>query len=348
MKLSIVTPAYNVEQYIENCLDSIFCQQIETDQLEVIVINDGSTDGTESIIKKYAALHTNLIYIYQENQGQSVARNNGLKKATGDLIWYVDSDDAITENSIKTIFSYFNKYPNADFLTFDRIHYNLEDGSKNYCKSWGEKHFGVKLKEKNDIYEKPLNGKIANSRLVASVPWFHVYKRKYLINHNLYFTPNLLNEDDELRMRLFFFAKEVRYIPFAHYIYSAMRPGSLTTMNHTFTRKSAESCMGTANAWKTFMNNNSFSLRDEKYILRHIAGQFKELLCMPYEKDEELKKLYVDNRKLWRKEFFINYIKSFSLSNLSFIGIVRFIVTLLFPKYIKYTEFRTLKSLFHL
>ena len=134
MKLSIVIPAYNVEQYIGRCLDSIFNQQIETDMLEVIVVNDGSKDRTEDIIKQYASQHPNLIYISQENQGQSVARNTGLKRATGDLIWYVDSDDATTENSIQTIFSYFEKYPNADFLTFDRIHYNLSDGTKNIAK----------------------------------------------------------------------------------------------------------------------------------------------------------------------------------------------------------------------
>ena len=107
MKLSIVIPAYNVEQYIGRCLDSIFNQQIETDLLEVIVVNDGSKDGTEGIIKLYASHHPNLIYISQENQGQSVARNNGFKNATGYLVWYVDSDDATTENSIQTIFTNF-------------------------------------------------------------------------------------------------------------------------------------------------------------------------------------------------------------------------------------------------
>ena len=142
MKLSIVIPAYNVEQYIGNCLDSIFNQQIETDMLEVIVVNDGSKDGTEDIIKQYASQHPNLIYISQENQGQSVARNTGLKRATGDLIWYVDSDDATTENSIQTIFSYFKKYPHADFLTFNWINLYVPDGSKRFSKSWGEKKNG--------------------------------------------------------------------------------------------------------------------------------------------------------------------------------------------------------------
>ena len=81
MKLSIIIPAYNVEQYIGNCLKSIFSQQIENGQLEVFVVNDGSVDDTEIIIKEYADKHPNLIYIRQKNQGQSVARNEGLPDA---------------------------------------------------------------------------------------------------------------------------------------------------------------------------------------------------------------------------------------------------------------------------
>ena len=290
IKLSIVTPAYNVEQYIGRCFDSIFNQQIETDMLEVIVVNDGSKDGTEDIIKQYASQHPNLIYISQENQGQSVARNTGLKRATGDLVWYVDSDDATPENSIQTIFSYFEKYPNADFLTFDRIHYDLSDGTKTYCKSWGGR------KAPKNTYEKQLNGREANKYLVASVPWFHVFKRDFLIQNDLFFTPKLLNEDDELRMRLFFFAKEVRYIPFAHYVYSAMRPGSLTTVNHTFTIKSAESSIKTIESWKRFEIDFVKTKEQKQYVKAFIMSKYQSLVLLAARKnDQELYHLYLNN-----------------------------------------------------
>lgn len=340
MKLSIIIPAYNVEQYIGNCLDSIFNQQIDTDQIEIIVVNDGSKDGTEAIIKQYAAQHLNLIYISQENQGQSVARNTGLKRATGDLVWYVDSDDATTENSIKTIFSYFEKYPHVDFLTFDRIHYNLSDGTKKYCKSWGGR------KSSEDTYEKPLNGIKANEVLVASVPWFHVFKRDFLIQNELFFTPKLLNEDDELRMRLFFFAKEVRYIPFAHYVYSAMRPGSLTTVNHTFTMKSAESSIKTIDSWKAFVKENVKTKEQNKYVNTFICSKYQSLVLLALRKDDkELHHLYLEHKKEWRKGYKESFHKSFSFIKFPIIDYIKYLITLYCPQYIQYTNPRILKRI---
>lgn len=340
MKLSIVIPAYNVEQYIGNCLDSIFNQQIEKDLLEVIVVNDGSKDGTEDIIKKYANKHSNLIYIFQENQGQSVARNVGLKKATGDLIWYVDSDDATTENSIQTIFSFFEKYPHADFLTFDRIHYNMANGTKSYCKSWGGR------KSSKDTYEKLLNGFKANEVLVASVPWFHVFKRDFLIHNNLFFTPKLLNEDDELRMRLFFFTKEVRYIPFAHYIYSAMRPGSLTTVNHTFTMKSAESSIKTIENWKKFEKDYVKTKEQRQYVNSFIKSKYQSLVLLAARKqNKDLFNLYQEHKQEWRKGYKESFKKSVSFKNFSIIDYTKYLIALYCPQYFKYTKLSALKQL---
>lgn len=348
MKLSIVIPAYNVEQYIGRCFDSIFNQQIETDMLEVIVVNDGSKDGTEDIIKQYASQHPNLIYISQENQGQSVARNTGLKKTTGELIWYVDSDDATTDNSIKTIFSYFEKYPNADFLTFDRIHYNLENGSKKYYKSWGEKHIGWNLKKKNDVYEKRMDRKTANERLVADVPWFHVFKKDYLTKHQLFFVPGLLNEDDELRMRLFFFAKEVRFIPFAHYIYSANREGSLTTINKGKSMKVVESCMKTVDLWRDFYQKYAKSKEDKQFVMSFLCYLYGRLLRQKtLNKDSEQHKAYLTHHEEWEKGFKESYWKSFSLGKLAPIPLARTLSTLYFPQYYDLISFSHLKKVLH-
>ena len=346
MKLSIVIPAYNVEQYIGRCFDSIFNQQIETDMLEVIVVNDGSKDGTEDIIKQYASQHPNLIYISQENQGQSVARNIGLKRATGDLIWYVDSDDATTENSIQTIFSYFKKYPHADFLTFNWINLYVPDGSKRFSKSWGEKKMGIHLKKKNNIYEKPFDGFAANARLIASVPWFHVFKREYLLNHNLFFSPGLLHEDDELCMRLCFFAKEVRFIPFAHYIYSAMRPGSLTTVNHTFTMKSVDCSLKTIEIWKKFEQEFAYNSKQVCYINKFIKYKYQRLVLLAArKKDIELNHLYLKHKNEWRKGYKDSYKKSISIKNFSVVDFLKYLVVLYCPQYYKYTELSTLKRI---
>lgn len=345
MKLSIVIPAYNVEQYIGRCLDSIFNQQIEMDLLEVIVVNDGSKDGTEEIIKQYAAKYPNLIYISQENQGQSVARNNGLKRASGDIIWYIDSDDAANEGSIQNIFHYFEKYPQADLLVFDWRHVYTDRNKEVYCHGFSQK----RLKFRNNLYEKNLNREKANARLIGFVPWLVLCKRKYLLDHQLYLVPGLLNEDEEVRMRYFFFAKEVRYIPFAHYVYSANREGSLTTINKGKSMKVVESCMKTVDLWRDFYLKNAKSKADKKFVMGFLCNMYGRLLRRKNEeKDSEQYKTYLKYHKEWEKGFIDAYWKSFSIKSLSPIPLARTLSTLYFPQYYYMIHFSYIKRLLHI
>ncbi len=101
MKLSFILPAYNVEDYIDACLDSVTTQDIPTADYEIIVVNDGSTDSTPAHIQRYAERFPNIIIINQENRGQSAARNAGLEKARGEYVWFVDSDDTVCFNCLR-------------------------------------------------------------------------------------------------------------------------------------------------------------------------------------------------------------------------------------------------------
>lgn len=103
IKLSIIIPVYNVEDYLDECLSSVFNQDLPFSDYEVIIINDGSKDNSESIILKYQNQFPNIVYVKQENQGVSVARNAGLKIAKGIYISFVDSDDIIHKNSLQPI-----------------------------------------------------------------------------------------------------------------------------------------------------------------------------------------------------------------------------------------------------
>lgn len=98
--ISVIVPAYNVEKYISRCLDSILNQTYKN--LEIIVIDDGSTDNTSDVIEQYEKNYQNINGIYQQNQGVSMARINGIKKASGNWIGFVDSDDEI-ENDMYEI-----------------------------------------------------------------------------------------------------------------------------------------------------------------------------------------------------------------------------------------------------
>jgi len=102
-RLSIIVPVYNVAQYLAKCLDSLLGQELPADDCEIIVVNDGSTDGSPDIARRYADSHPDIIYIDQQNQGVSVARNAGLARATGTFVLFVDPDDWIAPHSIRPI-----------------------------------------------------------------------------------------------------------------------------------------------------------------------------------------------------------------------------------------------------
>lgn len=114
MLVSIIIPVYNVEQYIEQCLSSIYAQDISEDIFEVIAVNDGTPDNSMSIVKTIASQHKNLVIINQENQGLSVARNTGLDHAKGEYIWFVDSDDWLTKDSLSIVLDTIISYPKID------------------------------------------------------------------------------------------------------------------------------------------------------------------------------------------------------------------------------------------
>ena len=101
--LSIIIPLYNCEKYIKQCLDTIFRQEMNESDFEVIVIDDGSKDSGYSLASEYAKRHQNILVVKQENQGVACARNNALEKATGDYITFVDADDMLVSGSLSTL-----------------------------------------------------------------------------------------------------------------------------------------------------------------------------------------------------------------------------------------------------
>lgn len=346
MKLSIIVAAYNIQEYIGNCLNSIFQQEAPQDMYEVFVVNDGSSDNTLDIIKSFEDGHHNMVIIDQENRGLSAARNAGLKRVTGDYVLFVDGDDALTENSIQTISSYCLKYPNADFLTFDRIHVNLRDNTEEYCCSFGKKHYGINKKKNNDLYFRPLNREKVNSRIVSGVVWLNIYKTLFLRQNELFFLEGILHEDDEFRLKSFFFTKEMRFIPFAHYRYSALRPGSITTESQVPKQKSVDSWIKILESWNIFEKEHTRTKADVRFVnslKNHMYSKLLKLSLLP--KDNELFTFYVSNKNTWRNDFRKSFVKSIGLDSFSFVRLVRFFLTLYCPQLLKYTEIKELKEL---
>ena len=122
--ISIIVPAYNVEQWIERCLDSIRNQTYRN--LEIIVIDDGSTDKTPEILESYSQKEERIIVVHQENSGLAIVREKGIAMAKGDYVGFVDGDDVIESNMYERLLNNAIKY-HAD-ISHCGIKYCFYDG----------------------------------------------------------------------------------------------------------------------------------------------------------------------------------------------------------------------------
>lgn len=128
LKLSIIIPVYNKEEYLSRCFDSIISQiDINGNQFEILVIDDGSKDKSHSIIEKYVNnYHTLFTYIRQENSGVSVARNNAIQKASGDFVLFLDADDELIEGSLQKVYDFLVQNDSIDMLVTRQTQHNGE------------------------------------------------------------------------------------------------------------------------------------------------------------------------------------------------------------------------------
>jgi glycosyltransferase involved in cell wall biosynthesis len=139
MKLSIIIPIYKVEKYISKCLDSIVSQKFHLNEYEIICINDGSPDNSKEIVLEYQNRYSNIQFIDQENQGVSVARNKGLDVAKGEYILFIDPDDSIYENSLKSIINCAKKN-NLDILYLSLELFDEDDNYINLYEKCGSEN----------------------------------------------------------------------------------------------------------------------------------------------------------------------------------------------------------------
>lgn len=193
--LSIILPVYNMEEYLDKCLGSILRQGLREDEYEVIIVNDGSTDNSEAICRRYVGSHANFRLINQPNSGVAAARNTGIEAARGKFIGFVDPDDYLLENGLKIA---FRKYADRDDI--DVIHfYSSYD-------FWEAKPVVDELE-----YVGTTHGLLAaNHGGLPSFCWIYIYRKDFLNKHDIRFKPYRVGED-QLFVSMVFIAN-ARYL----------------------------------------------------------------------------------------------------------------------------------------
>ncbi len=217
MKLSVIIAAYNVQDYIIRCLESLANQKMK--DVEFLVVDDGSTDQTGKYIQDFINRENDdrFSYLKKENGGLSSARNFGQDRAKGEYIWYIDGDDYI-ENDSRLL---ERLYKNADESSLDVLIFNFK-----YDGSWGEKYsnnIGLSLEQEcstNGIYY------MTNRKFNYSV-WHYLFKRSIVCDNNIYFVDKSTAEDLGYTSQVLLKAKKVKYVPIVAYDY-IYREGSIT------------------------------------------------------------------------------------------------------------------------
>ena len=226
MKISVIIPVYNSCIYLGACIDSIRKQSYQN--VEIILVDDGSNDGSEKVCDQFAEEDKRIIVIHQKNGGTSAARNTGLRVATGDYIMFMDNDDYWNDTlCLESIVRQLEE-SNADVLMFSTIDYWQNKEQYVYPDKKGDRE-SVFGKSK----EQALEYLIENGLLYRAV-WSKVIKKEMIEKNSLYFVEGIRNEDSEWTGKMMLCADSYDWYEKPFYIYRKGHEGAQTSKPNTY------------------------------------------------------------------------------------------------------------------
>lgn len=211
IRLSIIIPFYNVEQYIAQCLDSVYQQNIPEEEYEVICVNDASPDNSREIVKEYQKKHANLILVEHEvNKKLGAARNTGRSMAKGKYIWNVDSDDMIAPNCLKEMLETCEK-SDLDVLMFSNkfiVNNTVQDTNEKDSILTSSCLTGIEFMRQYVSY----------IHLISPV-WRQLFRREYMDQNSIYSLEINMSEDVPYTFNAITLAQKIQSVSNEYYIY---------------------------------------------------------------------------------------------------------------------------------
>ena len=292
--ISVVIPVYNSELYIDECLQSILKQTI-VENIELICVNDGSSDSSLDILNMYKTKFPNMIIIDQKNAGSAIARNNGLQIANGEYVYFVDNDDYLAnDNCLNELYSIAKK-TSLDILNFN--HLILKNNSLRKVSI---------NRENNKIYTGKEYLSTAEKGNITNTPWDKLLKGSYLKEINFSYTSGVISDDAESLLRLFYNAKKVSFIDNYAYVYR-IRPNSVMTGEKTEKYIiSTKKILETYTAYYKSEKDKGIKRFLKSLIFNRLLSYYELLL----EKKEFLNK-YKDDYEIYKTNYLNNLEKLF-------------------------------------
>ena len=274
--ISIIIPVYNVQDYLHKCLDSILQQTYQN--IEILLVNDGSTDTSGEICDYYRTLDTRIQVIHQCNQGISAARNTGFSHSHGEYILFVDSDDFIHPQMLSYML-YEMQRNNADLVCCKKK--RVEPNFPLPTDSLDANAYSVTLYDDYKAFYEIYNPRSYTDMIVC---WNKLYPRDLVSSFP--FPPNRIHEDEHFSPRVLANSKTVAFIEYPFYFY-VQRPNSI--MKKPLTKKSLDKLTSLAENVAYFKETN----HPEKSILENIRlFDYSISLCVTFrtQKNKELEK----------------------------------------------------------
>ena len=266
--LSIIIPVYNVELYLDRCLKSVL-NQIDEQKIEILLIDDGSTDKSGAICDKYNMAYSCITAIHKKNSGLSEARNSGILYAHGNYLLFLDSDDQINENAIKKIIKIIESNPESDVFIGRYISvYEKKVKECNYTlnqnleKFTGE-NFLVALLESVEHYD-----------------WYaclNIIKKEFLLSHKLFFAKNRCFEDALWTPQVLYLASKISVFNYPFYLYTRERKDSITC---SFSSRIYQDKLFVCCFFKKFCNDKRFNIKTKKMIYGNLNLIYTSLLAL--------------------------------------------------------------------
>lgn len=283
VKISVIVPVYNVEEHLNKCLSSLVHQSLE--DLEIIVINDGSTDSSHSIIDHYTRMYPRLVKSFtKENGGLSDARNFGLDKATGKYIGFVDSDDFVTENMFEEMYLLAEKHQAEIVICNLR---KIDNTGREKQKLTQIPHLPEKINLKDEF------------TVFSDISYFacnKIFKREVFENHRFAIGKHF--EDIQLIPRLLLQCTTLAHTNAYHYQYLE-RENSITK---THTENGLDILSAVKEVEKAFYLSPYKDYFDELKGFQILEGFYSFLAYLAFVKDKNSYKMMSRELKLFLKE----------------------------------------------
>lgn len=300
-KLSVILPVYNVEKYLPRCLDSLLNQTLK--DLEIICVNDGSTDNSLNVLNEYASKDNRLVIINQKNNGPGNARNSGLDIAKGEYIGFVDPDDWVEINAFEELYETAKKF-DAKVLLFN---FKAVSDINTVCHSqtdYFKEKLGYDLDETHYFTRFTLKEHFIDK--IWSGIWDKIYSREFLQKFNIRFPESYSGEDWMFNLKVYYYSDKIYYLNKYLYYYYQRR----TSLVYSYFDPKF-SLITVAKEIQEFFDNHipEFSQQIEEILTAALARTYKSIHFRRFKFRRDYRNKYKEVFKNDGLKRFLSYLK---------------------------------------